>query len=223
MPLVELKDYTLEPEGIGNGLLNVNFSLSAGDVFSMQADHIDDATLFLKGLATLACPVQGTYRFDGEYLNLSDYRHSLSYKRRIGYIAQDTAMISNRTIRENLLFMRYFHENSLGIRLDENTEGLCRQFDIIDKLDLKPGGLHPQDIQNAITVRELCKSADLLLLERPEDFIDNTKIALLIRILKKLLYKKLAIIFFSFDAEFEAAFSIKKIMISDGNLNALSS
>lgn len=222
MPLIELKDYTLNPEGTGNGLSNINFSLSTGDVFSIRADRIDDATLFLKALATLVCPVRGTYFFDGEDINLSDYRHALPCKRRIGYIAPDTAMISNRTVRENLLFMRSFYENSLAISLDEKTEALCRKFDILDKLDMKPGELHPQDIQNAITIRELCKSADLLLLERPEDFIDNTKISFLIKILTELLFTNLAIVFFSFDAEFETAFSIKNIIISDGYLNTTS-
>jgi len=222
MPFVELKEYTLEPEGFGEGLLNIDFSLSAGEVYDVQADQIDDATLFLKGLATLACPVKGTYRFDGEYLNLTDYRQLLSCKRRIGYISQHAAMISNQTVRENLLLIRYFHENSLGITLDDDTESLCRQFDLIDKLDQKPGGLHPQDIQNAITVRELSKAADLLLLERPEDFIDNTKIDILIKVLKKLQDKGLTIVFFSFDDVFERAFAVKNILISNGNLNLFS-
>ncbi len=222
MPLIELKDYTLRPEGAGKGLSDISFSLLQSDVCSIQADRVYDATLFLKALATLVYPVRGTYRFDGEEINLSDYRASLSCKRRIGYIAPGTAMISNRTVRENLLFMRYFYEDSLSISLDENMEELCRKFDILDKLDRKPGELHPQDIQNAITIRELCKSPDVLLLERPEDFIDNTKIDSLIKVLKDLSLSRLAIVLFSFEAAyeaaFEAAFSFKNVKILNGNV-----
>ena len=47
MPIIELTDYTLEPEGAGNGLTDFRFSLFSGDGFAIQTDSIDDAALFL--------------------------------------------------------------------------------------------------------------------------------------------------------------------------------
>lgn len=222
MPLIELIDYTLAPAGTGNGLSDIYFSLSQGESCSIHADYSDDATLFLKALATLVSPIKGTYCFNGEKINFSHYRHLLPYKRRIGYIAPDSAMISNRTVYENLLFMRCFYENSLQISLDDHTKELCRKFDILDKIDMKPTELHPQDIQNAITIRELCKSPDLLLIERPEDFVDYTKFNLFSELLKELSLSKLAIVFFTFDKLLESTLSNKKVLISKGYLNTTS-
>ena len=167
MHVIELTDYTLSPVVEGNGLQGIFFNLSEGDVCAIEADEEDDAAVFLRALGTLTLPVKGTYRFRGENQDLFDYRHLLPIKKKIGYVAQDSAMISNRTVRENLLLMRNYFENSLFIDLDESTAQLCRKFDLEDKLDMRPGALNPLDLQIAITIRELSKSPEVLLVDRP--------------------------------------------------------
>lgn len=220
MPLIELIDYTLAPRGNGKGLRRVAFSLSAGEVYAVHSDSEDDAALFLKALATLVAPEQGTYRFDGATVDLIDYRHSLSCKKRIAYIAPETAMLSNRTIRENLLLMRYGREDSLSIALDDDTTELCRGFDIFGKLDLKPGEIHHQNVQDAIAVRELSKAANVLLVERPEDFIDYGKIFLFVETVRARLATGLPMVYFTSDREIDTAFSGRRIVISNGRLSA---
>lgn len=222
MPIIELTDYTLEPEGAGNGLAGFSFSLFSGDGYSIETDSIDDAALFLKALVTLATPRKGTYCFNDMKIDLSDYRNSLPCKQRMGYIASDAALISNRTVRENLLFMRHFHENSLSLPLDDHALELCRQFDIFDKLDRRPGELHPQDIKNTITIRELSKYPDVLVLERPEDFIDHTKFSLFMEIVTAMTRQNLPLVFYSSDMDFIKSFSNKKLKISKGRLTSLS-
>ena len=222
MPIIELIDYTLEPEGAGNGLTDFSFSLFSGDGYSIQTDSSDDAAIFLKALVTLVSPRKGTYCFNDMKIDLSDYRNSLPCKRRMGYIASDTALISNRTVRENLLFMRYFHENSLLLPLDDHAAQLCRKFDIFDKLERRPGELHPQDIKNTITIRELSKHPDVLVLDRPEDFIDHTKFRFFMEAVRAMTQRNLPVVFYSSDTDFIKSFSNKKLKISKGRLASLS-
>jgi ABC-type lipoprotein export system ATPase subunit len=222
MSLIELENYTLKPEGTGNGLFDLNFSLSKGDSYSIDTDSTDDATVFLKALATLVSPVKGMYFFNGKHINLLDYRNALPCKKRIAYIAPDSALINNRTIRENLLFMRYFHEDTLSLSLDDNTADLCRRFDIYDKLDHKPGELHTRNIQNIIVIRELCKSPEVILLERPEDFVDHTNFDFFVEVIKGLTRAKLPLVFYSSDADFVKTFSNRKIIISESKLTTAS-
>lgn len=219
MPLIELTDYKLEPEGTGKGLSGANFSLFGGDLCAIETKLTDDASLFLKALATLVAPVKGTYRFGGEAVDLSHYRNALPCKKRIGYISLDTAMVSNRTIRENLLFMRYYYEDTLSLSLDGRTAGLCRKFGIYDKLDMKPGEVHSQDVLNAITIRELCKAPDVLLLDRPEDVMDHATFDFFKNILEDMLPAKLSVVFFSSNVEFRDAFANRKILIAEGRLS----
>lgn len=223
MNIIELSDYTLASEGTGNGLNGFYFALSKGDVCSIETNSLDDAHTLLRALATLKNPVKGIYRFMGEEIDFSDYRNLLPYKKKIGYIASDSGMISNRTIRENLLFMRYYFENSLSINLDKNTEGLCRAFDIHDELDMRPAALHHLNLRLAITIREITKSPDMLLLDRPEDFVGHTKFNIFIDNFKKLLATGLAVVILSYDRDFVDTFSNKKILITDGYLTTVPS
>lgn len=215
MYLIELSDYCLNPIGTGNGLKNSYFALSKGDVYSMQTDSTDDAHLFIKALATLVRPVNGTYRFMGETISFADYRKLLSIKKRIGYIGQDAAMISNRTVRENLLLMRCYFEDSLSLSLDENAIKYCKMFNLQDKLDLRPGELRPVDLQIAIAIRELTKSFDVLLIDRPEDYFGYNRFHLFKEILKDILEAGHAAAFFSRDRNFTETFGNRKILIKD--------
>ena len=72
MYLIELSDYCLNATGSGNGLKNSYFTLSNGDICSIQTDSSDDAHNFIKALATLIYPVNGAYRFLGEAANFSE-------------------------------------------------------------------------------------------------------------------------------------------------------
>ena len=218
MKLIELSDYTLSPIGQGNGLNRFYFDLSKGDVCSIQADLPDDAHLLLKGIAMLERPANGVYRFMGKKINFSDHRNLLPYKKKMGYITSDASMISNMSIRENLLLMRYYFENSLSLDIKDNVKNLCVFFDIYDKLDVRPGALRPTELRSAIAIRELTKSPDILLFERPEDFIRRTKFDLFVKLLKEMLLAGLPLVFISYDANFIKEFSNRQILISNGNL-----
>ena len=218
MYLIELSDYCLNATGSGNGLKNSYFTLSNGDICSIQTDSSDDAYNFLKALATLVYPVNGAYRFLGEAANFSDYRELLPIKKKIGYIGQDSAMISNRTVRENMLLMRYYFENSLSPVLDENASKLCKMFNLQDKLDLRPGDIRPVDLRIAIAIRELSKSVDVLLLDRPEDYFGYNRFALFKEIMGDIIESVLAVVFFSHDLNFIETFSNMKILIKSGTL-----
>jgi len=216
--LIELSDYSLPATGSGSGLKNIYFAVSGGDVCFIQSESINDAHIFLKALATLVRPDNGTYRYMGETIDFSDYRKLLPFKKKIGYIGQDAAMISNRTIRENLLLLRYYFENSLSLALDENVIQLCNLFDLKNKLDIRPGELRPVELRTAIAIRELTKSLDILLLERPEDYFGHSRLDLFNEILKDNIEQGHAVVFSSNDQSFIEAFSNRKILIADGTL-----
>jgi len=219
--LIELSDYSLPATGSGSGLKNIYFAVSGGDVCFIQSDSINDAHIFLKALATLVRPENGTYRYMGETIDFSDYRKLLPFKKRIGYIGQDAAMISNRTIRENLLLLRYYFENSLLLELDENVVQLCNLFNLQNKLDLRPGELRPVELRTAIAIRELTKSLDILLLERPEDYFGHSRLDLFNEILKDNIEQGHAVVFSSNDQSFIEAFSNRQLRIADGTLTKI--
>lgn len=222
MYLIELSNYSLVVEGFGNSLKDIYFTLAEGDACAIKADVADDAHIFLKALATLVDPQSGTYRYMGETIDFSDYRNLLPFKKKIGYVGQDSAMLSNKTVRENLLLMRSYFENSLSLDIDEKALKLCKIFNIEDKLDVRPGELRPVDLRIAIAIRELTKSFDVLLLERPEDYFGYNSFGLFNEILKDTLEHGHGVVFFSNNQNFIEAFANREVLIADGTLTKCS-
>jgi ABC-type lipoprotein export system ATPase subunit len=218
MPLIELCDYVLAPMGSGYGIQRFSFAISQGDVYAVEASHPDDATLFLRALATLVSPRKGIYRFDGKPKDVGNYRDLLDCKQRIGYIAPDAALISNLTLRQNLLLRRFYFENTLNDQLDDTLQTLCRSFNILDKLDKRPTGLNTMDVQAAIVIRELTKDPDVLLLIRPEDFIGHTYFDLLGRLFNDWIDKRLPMVLLSYDRRMIRRFANRKVTITNSVL-----
>jgi ABC-type lipoprotein export system ATPase subunit len=220
MYFIELTDYTMMPPGNKTGLNLFHLAVSEGDVCSIRSDSWEDAHLLIRALSTLIAPSKGVYRFKGEKLDFSDYRKLLPIKKKIGFIAPEAAMISNRTIRENLLLIRYYFENSLSISLDDYTFRLCERFRIVDKLDMRPAALDPADLRIAITIREVTKLPELLLVEKPEDFIGQKNFTLFIEVFEEFCMSKVPIVFFSNNNHFIRRFSNREIVIKKQQVTA---
>jgi len=220
MYLLELSNYRIKSTH-PNSLKPFYFALAADGRCCVQTDSQGHAQTFLKALATLVPPVEGTYRFEDQTLNFKDYRKLLPIKRQIGYIAPDATLISNRSVLDNLLLMRYYFENRFNLALDEETEKLCRRFDLLDKLKMRPAELNPLDFNIAVAIRELSKAPKLLLLEQPENLIGDNRLEMLIAVLKDRLLQKLPIVFISYNQSFNTAVANQKVLISNGDLTTV--
>ncbi|MCP4748461.1 MAG: ATP-binding cassette domain-containing protein [Desulfobacteraceae bacterium] len=221
MIFIELSDYSLPPFGTGVGINEFYFNIKDGDVCAIVAANPDDACTFLRALAMLVSPIKGSYRYKGEYQDFKNYSRSLQIKKKIGYIAPDAALISNLTIRQNLLLNRFYHENDLHIQIDKKMRFLCESFDLSDKLDHRPASLNIMEIQSAIIVREICKDPEVLLLNRPEDFIGHSKFDFLTESFNRWIGQKLPVVFISYDRRLIRRFANRKILITNGTFGTL--
>lgn len=214
--LIELKNYVLTSKRTGKRLEPFDFGLAEGDACLLSSDSLDDALMFLKALATLIRPLKGDYLFKNAPVNFSNDSALLKIKKKIGFITSHSALISNRSIRENLLWIRAYHDNKMYTELDEETLALCELFSIQKMIDLLPSELSPRDCHVVITIRELAKSPEILLLEHPEDFIGLSNFGIFWGIMDKLLKRRLPMVFLSNSKSFIQAFSNRKLLIKQG-------
>jgi len=219
--IIEMSNYSLAPYGSGHGISGFYFALSTGDVCAIEAQHPDDANDFLRAVATLTRPIKGTYRYEGKRINLKSYKDMLACKPKIGYIAPDAALISNLTIRQNILIQRYYFENDLTIDLDDKIQSVCDTFGICSKLDKRPAELNSMETQMAIVIREISKKPSVLLLDRPEDFIGHAKFDILVEIFNDWIGKKKPVVFLSYDRRLIRRFANRKILITNGALTTV--
>jgi len=223
LELIRLSDYTLEDFAGEGGLKNFDLVLSQGDAFSIVTDLPDAAHHLLRSVATLEYPKNGRFFYKGEELDLSDYRSLLPYKRKVGYIASDSTFVTNRPIRDNLMFRRYYLEDSTSIEMSEEDFELCRTFELEQRLDLHPHQLDPEEHRLFVIVRELSKHPEILLFDRPRAYLRTRSFEALKEILRDLIKKDLALIFFSTDKAFIHEFSNKKIAIDKGRVTSFAS
>ncbi len=217
---LELYDYSLAAMGSGHGIQGFSFILAPGDVCAVESPQADDGRLFLRALATLVRPLRGSYVFKGQHHDLRRYNDMLGCKRKIGYVSPGVALISNLSVKQNLLLPRYYHENKLDIDLDEPAMALCRAMGIEEKIDQRPAGLTPMEVQSAIIVRELIKMPEILLLDQPEMVVGHSKFDALAGIFNRLIDERLPIVFFSYDERLLSPFVNRKVRIADGRLTA---
>jgi ABC-type methionine transport system ATPase subunit len=215
---IELENCVLAASGRGMLIRCASFALTAGDVCVVASDSENDALSFIRSLATLSAPVSGIYRYRGEAVDFSDYRRLLPIKRRIGYIAADAALISNRTLRENLLLSRHYFENSLDVSIDARSESLCRRFAILAQLERRPSEVMPSDVHLTVAVRELSKAPEVLLLDRPEDVVGPARLEVLLSALEALVKGPTAVVMRCSQAWFVEAIGNRVIRIDGGSV-----
>jgi ABC-type ATPase involved in cell division len=190
-PIIELKGPVLASSG------SLQLTINRGDVIDIVSDAPADVRRVLRVLATLERPQEIEYRFNGRLLDLQNYRRCLDVKRRIGYVAADAAMISNRTIRENLLLTRYYLENDLSIDIDAAVMSLCRSAGLSGKLDQRPAVLSEAELRKAVAIREMAKAPAVMLLERPEDYMLDTQDNGIFNHLEEMVRSGTAVVYFS--------------------------
>ena len=218
MKWIDLENYTLPDSREGAGIETFTISISKGDICWLDADVTEDALLFFKALATLVTPVSGTYGFEGECLDFTRPNTLLAVKKTIGFITTHSALISNRSIRENLTLMRSYADNNLSARIDDKTFELCRYFSIADKVELRPEKLEQADRRAAIVIREISKATRLLLLEKPEIYLGHSGFFLFDWLLRGLMDEGVPIVFTSDDKYFIDSVSNRALVLNNGQL-----
>ncbi len=219
--LLRLTNYDLEGLEDGHGLSNLNLVLSGGDVFSVSTDSFSDAHLLLKGIATLEYPKQGQLFFEGKELDFSDHEKLLSYKKNVGYIGADAALISNRSAHDNLMFMHHYFQDSTATKMSEDVMNLCRLFELEHRIHRRPTQLDAEEIRLFVIIRELSKSPKILVMERPFSSLRAKSTETLKSVLRNWPRKDLVIVFHSDDSAFACDFCNKQILIDSGTLTCL--
>ncbi len=154
-------------------------------------------------------------------VDLNDYRECLAVKRQIGYVAPDAAMLSNRTLRENLLISRIYSENDLTIDMDNTMDSLCRGTGLSRMLNRRPSVLSDRKLLKAIAVREMCKAPAVILIDRPENFMEISENDSILNHLKNMVGSRTAVVFISHHPEMNG-FANRQLTVADGDIRTTS-
>lgn len=130
-------------------------------------------TSIIHMIAGLLNPDRGRITANGRVLFDSEERVSLPvHKRRIGYVFQDGRLFPHLTVRQNLVYGRWFTPR------DERSEDIGTVADLLDigaLFDRLPGSLSGGEKQRVAIGRALLSSPKLLLMDEPLASLDENR------------------------------------------------
>lgn len=172
-----------------------SFSIEESDVIQIESSDDENSSLFIRGLSTLV-PLRGEIEFNGSLYDPLDYEGLLRLKRNIGYLGPLCALLSNRTIIENIFLFRLWEENLKKIKTDEIFLKDCENAGIKEYLYKRPEKTTEEIRCGAYLVREFMKNPGIVFLERPYLFTRGKLDRFLCIKLREISLKKVPLYFF---------------------------
>lgn len=164
-------------------LHDINLSVSIGDVIFITGRSGNGKSTLLELVAGLLTPSQGLIFWQEKpLLSYSDQEMTI-LRRRMGYVFQSHALISNLTIFENVALPLRYHLNLSDSQLSSKVLEHLDMFQIRPFSSYLPESLSQGQRQWTALARALIMNPDILILDEPTSDLDtrdfNTFISLL--------------------------------------------
>jgi molybdate transport system ATP-binding protein len=172
---------------LGRFDLNASFA-SEGRLTALFGRSGSGKTSLVNVVSGLIRPRRGRVVVDGQVL-LDTGRNIFVpvHKRRIGYVFQEARLFPHLTVRQNLLFGRWFApRKSAGASLGGDLDGVLDLLGIGHLLDRGPGALSGGEKQRVAIGRALLAQPRLLLMDEPLASLDEARKAEILPYIERL-------------------------------------
>ena len=152
---------------VGNFTMRISMEISAGEYFVIMGPTGSGKTAAVECLAGLRQPNSGRVVISGRDVTGSEPRH-----RSIGYVPQDYALFTHRTVRRNI----GFGPEVRGWSREETERAIreaARRVGIENLLDRRIYGLSGGERQRVAVARALAVRPEVLILDEPVSALDE--------------------------------------------------
>jgi molybdate transport system ATP-binding protein len=203
---------------LGSFLLDAQFETGSGLV-ALFGRSGSGKTSIINIIAGLIRPEQGTIEIDGTVL--VDTARGVfvpRHRRRIGYVFQEGRLFPHLTVRQNLLYGRWFAPRA------ERGDGLDRVVDLLgiaSLLERRPGRLSGGEKQRVAIGRALLAGPSLLLMDEPLASLDEARKAEILPYIERLRDESsVPIIYVSHSIAEVARLASTVVLLSEGKVAA---
>lgn len=170
-------------------LMEVSFSVRAGERVCILGANGSGKSTLLKTFAGLLCPQEGTFSAFGSPLTqtlLGDDRFALSYHRRIGFIFQDSdVQLFCSTVEEEIAF-GLLQQNLPREEVTRRTQDMMHMLGIVPLAQRTPFQLSGGEKKKVALASVLVMNPDVLILDEPTNGLDPRTQVWLIHLLDTL-------------------------------------
>lgn len=158
---------------------NFNITIETGEFVVFAGDSGCGKTTLLNILGGLETPDSGEILVDGENI-FKRKNHREYFLNKVGFLFQNFALVENKTVRENLLFVP--KKNRTDLTIKEVLEAVG----IPDKVNEKVYKLSGGEQQRVALARLLLKKCDIILADEPTGSLDSNNADAVLNILHKM-------------------------------------
>lgn len=174
---------------------NLTMTFDRGSFSVVLGGSGSGKTILLKIIGGILFPDSGRIVLDGTDTETISESEEKVLRQKTSFVFQDGALLSNLTVRENLMLPLDFHFPEISKTDKLNAiSGYLNQYSISDILEKRPAELSQAQKKLAGFIRALLTRPEILLIDEPLASVDPTSSRLLIQELVKQKSQKTTII-----------------------------
>ena len=191
--MIEIKNVS---KSFGNKKIfeNLNITIKNGEFVVFSGVSGCGKTTLLNMIGAIEKVDGGEILVDG--VDISKRKNQMKYfKTKVGFLFQNFALVENKTVRENLKFVRN------DCKTDLTIEEALKEVGLEKEIDSKVYALSGGEQQRAALARLILKKCDIILADEPTGSLDRKNAEAVLNILQKLNEKGKTIVLVTHDEE----------------------
>lgn len=163
---------------------DVSFEFPMRTVVRIRSKSGGGKSSLLKLLAGFQEPTAGHYFINENDITEMSFEEFVPFTLKMGYCFEQGGLISNKTMRQNLMLPFFYHRQLSAQDADERVKRYCDLFGLTRVADLRPGMVSAGLRKACAVARSLIVEPQLLLLDNPTSALDEHGTSVLIDLVK---------------------------------------
>lgn len=198
-------------------LSHVNLEIKKGEFLAITGPSGSGKSTLMNIIGLLDMPTQGTYKLDGEEVNLMNENKLANYRnKKIGFVFQSFNLLPRTTAQDNVALPLIYSGVSKKDRIDRAQKVLI-SLGLGDKLQSRPNQLSGGQQQRVAIARALVTNPEIILADEPTGNLDTKTGIEIMKIFRELNEAGKTIVLITHESEI-AKNAKRIVVVKDGKL-----